>query len=35
MRGLTFEVKKAADAISAALGFNPKAGKLDAAAKSG
>jgi DNA-binding IclR family transcriptional regulator len=25
MRGLTFEVKKAADAISAALGFNPSA----------
>jgi DNA-binding IclR family transcriptional regulator len=35
MRGLTFEVKKAADAISAALGFNPKAGKRDAAAKTG
>jgi DNA-binding IclR family transcriptional regulator len=27
MRGLTFEVKKAADAISAALGFNPAAVK--------
>jgi DNA-binding IclR family transcriptional regulator len=35
MRGLTFEVKKAADAISAALGFNPKAGKRDAGAKGG
>jgi DNA-binding IclR family transcriptional regulator len=34
MRGLTFEVKKTADAISAALGFNPKAGKRDAGAKS-
>jgi DNA-binding IclR family transcriptional regulator len=35
MRGLTFEVKKAADAISAALGFSPKAGKRDAPAKTG
>ena len=34
MRGLSFEVKKAADAISAALGFNPKAGKHGAGAKS-
>lgn len=35
MRGLTFEVKKAADAVSAALGFNPNAGKRDTAARSG
>jgi DNA-binding IclR family transcriptional regulator len=35
MRGLSFEVKKAADAISAALGFNPKAVKRDTATKSG
>jgi DNA-binding IclR family transcriptional regulator len=34
MRGLSFEVKKAADAVSAALGFNPNAGKRDAGAKS-
>jgi DNA-binding IclR family transcriptional regulator len=34
MRGLSFEVKKAADAISAALGFNAKAGKRDAGVKS-
>jgi hypothetical protein len=27
MRGLSFEVKKAADAVSAALGFNPAAGR--------
>jgi len=33
MRGLSFEVKKAADAISAALGFNPKAEKRDAGSK--
>jgi DNA-binding IclR family transcriptional regulator len=35
MRGLTFEVKKAADAISAALGFNAKAAQRDASTKSG
>jgi hypothetical protein len=35
MRGLTFDVKKAAAAISAALGFNAKTtGKRDAAVKS-
>jgi DNA-binding IclR family transcriptional regulator len=34
MRGLSFEVKKAADAVSAALGFNPNAGKRGAGAKS-
>jgi DNA-binding IclR family transcriptional regulator len=34
MRGLSFEVKKAADTISAALGFNAKAGKRDAGARS-
>jgi DNA-binding IclR family transcriptional regulator len=28
MRGLTFDVRKAADAISAALGFNPTTVKL-------
>jgi DNA-binding IclR family transcriptional regulator len=35
MRGLTFEVKKAADAISAALGFNAKAAQRDVGTKSG
>jgi DNA-binding IclR family transcriptional regulator len=34
MRGLTFEVKKAADAISAALGFNPAAVRRVARARS-
>jgi DNA-binding IclR family transcriptional regulator len=33
MRGLSFEVKKAADAISAALGFNAKAENRDAGSK--
>ncbi len=33
MRGLTFEVKKAADAISAALGFNPEVVRRDARPK--
>jgi DNA-binding IclR family transcriptional regulator len=33
MRGLSFEVKKAADAVSAALGFNPQAEKRDAGSK--
>ncbi len=33
MRGLTFEVKKASEAISAALGFNHRAGKRDAGTK--
>jgi DNA-binding IclR family transcriptional regulator len=35
MRGLTFEVKKAANAVSAALGFNAKAASRDAGAKAG
>jgi DNA-binding IclR family transcriptional regulator len=35
MRGLTFEVKKAADAVSAALGFNAKAAGRDPGAKAG
>ena len=33
MRGLTFEVRKASDAISAALGFNPKAPKRESGTK--
>jgi len=35
MRGLTFEVKKAADAISAALGFNANAAKREPGTKAG
>lgn len=35
MRGLTFEVRNAADAISAALGFNSKGAKRDSDGKGG